>query len=154
MTRGSIRLIGVALGFGLVGCATRTPPHLWPDPVPPHPSPTPVEWTPALDACPRSEPLLPGQPAPYVVDGRATCRAVILPEARLAQLLEAEADAQLWRGVAGVCQDGRERDRRHAQVAFDGAWIVATDSSAQLRAARLSAVIGVVATAGVCAIAR
>lgn len=124
-------LLGCLLLLG--ACAARVPPHLHPDPVPPLPEPAPLAWEPAGDDCPAPAPYLPGRPAPHTEGGLATCRAVLVPEARLAELLRLEADAELWRSVAHLHHAERERERRACQAEYDRAWAGWRDAVASSR---------------------
>lgn len=123
--------------LSLTACAARVPPHLWPEPVPPLPEPAQLVWEPAGDDCPAPAPYLPGRPAPHTEGGLATCRAVLVPEARLAELLRLEADAEMWRATSELLRIERERDRRRCQAEYDQAWVAARDASAQLSSARV-----------------
>lgn len=123
--------------LSLTACAARVPPHLWPEPIPPLPVAEPLVWELAGDDCPAPIAYLPGQPAPHVEGGLVTCRAVLVPEARVAELLRLEADAEMWRATSELLRIERERDRRRCQAEYDQAWVAARDASAQLRSARI-----------------
>lgn len=139
----------------VLGCATRVPPHLFPGPILEPQPPEPIPYVVDVQDCPEEVALVAGEPAPHVdAEGVATCHAAIVPGDRYAELLLAEREAVFWRDMAWSQRLERERDQRECQAKHDQAWIAAADAQAQLRAARLSAVVGVLATAGACAAIR
>lgn len=144
------------IGFLLLACATRAPPVLFPEAPPEMVPPEAPTWQTAPDECALGQPFLPSQPPPYIVLEKgqpiATCRAQLIPETRLADLLTAESDMMYWSEMAQICAEGRARDRLYAQQQHDETWRLAYESARDLRAQRWSTgaalVLGFVVGAG------
>ena len=121
----------------LLACAARTPPQVFAGPlVAPPPLPPPVERPVAPDACPETRALLPGKPAPYTEDGIAICRAQVVPELQVYDLIE-QADAGVyWSERSQSCEAYRIADRQHAQAASDTCWSEAEYLRGELRWSR------------------
>lgn len=121
----------------LFACATRTPAAVFPVPPPAPPAaPAPVEHPVEPDACDQAAPLIPGRPAPFTVDGVAVCRAQVVPDAQVFDLLE-QADAAIyWRDRTLACEAYRAADREHAQAVADSCWGQSEHLQGELRVAR------------------
>jgi len=108
------------VGLLLPGCAGRHRPALFPVDPPAMAAPELPELPAApADDCPSVAPLLPGQAAPFQVDGSATCRGVVLPQDRAAELTRQASLAPYWLGRAEEERRGRLQDRAWCEGAVD-----------------------------------
>jgi hypothetical protein len=104
-----------------LGCAHKAP-VLFPEALPEVAPPETTTFEPVGDDCPKMA-VKPGQPFPHIdIDGNATCRAQLVPELRVYQLLDAQAHATYWSGVSSACYDARAADRRYAQTNYGVCW--------------------------------
>jgi hypothetical protein len=96
------------------------------------------------DACAQTIPLIPGEVVgpELVVDGLAACRAQVVPEHRMLELLYDERIAVYWRERAERCGFYRELDRERAEQVCGQRWEYGMDVRAELRVAR-AALVGV-----------
>jgi len=109
----------VILALLLMGCASRTAPVLFPTPLP---ALTPAEAPPIAaqaDECSLAAAYVPGRAPPFVVDGLVTCRAQVVPESQVLELVVDADAAAYWEPVARACYDARTADRLHAQSSLE-----------------------------------
>lgn len=108
------------LALLLVACLKSGGPTVYPVEQPELVTPERVELDPARDECAQVVPYLPGRPAPLLDEqGLVACRAQVVPESRLVQLLAAESLAPYWEAEARRCHEGRSRDRVWCQGVVD-----------------------------------
>jgi len=77
---------------------------------------------PEPDACPAAEAMIPGEPAPYIADGLAVCRAQVVPEAQVLGLLQQQHLAEYYEAQASICRDYRAADRAIAEDVAAQRW--------------------------------
>lgn len=130
-----------------MACKKAAPPTMWVEPLPPIEAPQ-LEPLPApsVEDCKDPANLKPGAPAPYVDDdGRATCRAQVVPPVTIAELMDAELARDFWADRAAVERGGREADRVYADQRYI---VVATERDDAVRQVRVQRVAIVVAVVG------
>ncbi len=130
--------------FFLRACAKQEPPELFAalEPLPEPPIHVqPVDYG---DACPTSVPLLPGHAMPYMVDGLAVCRAQVVPDARVLELLQGASDAEHWEKLAAISHQYRRADRAYAQASINSCRVELDYVSSELMISRASVPAGVV----------
>lgn len=104
----------------LLGCPKPVSTALYPVPMPALDQPEPFLYDRAADTCAGPEPVLTGEPMPFVVDGVATCGGILLGDDDFARCVHLEHVTEPWfRVYATECAAGRERDRAWAQAAYD-----------------------------------
>jgi hypothetical protein len=105
----------VGLLAALTGCIPKAPP-VFSAAVPEMTAPE-YEVPPATaDACPQAEPYIPGDVPPHVTDGVVSCRAQVVPEHQVIDLLHSKALAEYYEDVAGICRHYRDLDRQHCEA--------------------------------------
>ncbi len=118
------------------GCAKHAPPALFPVPLPEPSPPAAVQAPVRDDACLDAMPYLTGKSPPFVVDGLVACRAQVVPEQQVVQLVN-DADAGLfWEPVAKACYDRSAADRILAQSTVNTLWHEKEEAKADARAGR------------------
>ncbi len=124
----------------LLACAVRTPPVLYPRPVPDlvePPEPEPFEA--AADECPLQVPFDPAKPAPHLGDnGHPTCRAQLVPESKFYYLLVDADEVPYWQARAETCHTARAADRLHGQTVTDALFVEAQAHRREAQGLRLA----------------
>ena len=132
----------------LLSCAQKTPPVLFPQPLPQTAIAPAAEFEPAEDECAKSMPFKPGESNTYIDDkGFPLCRAQIVPESKVFDLLNLEAEAVYWEKVSGACYERSEADRLLAQTRFNTVWYGEKEAKLEAQTARL--VTPLAATTGI-----
>jgi len=105
----------------LAGCGHAPP--VFSMAIPEMPPPALVDLPPPEpDACPAAEAMIPGEPAPYVADGLAVCRAQVVPEAQVLDLIQQQHLAEYYEAQASICRDYRTADRAIAEDVAARRW--------------------------------
>lgn len=122
----------------LAACAAHQPPILFPTPLPDVALPETPEITISDNECDEAAPYKPGAPPPFVVDGVVMCRAQVVPESQVLELLGARALGDYWGEVGPACYERSEADRTHAQVHYAAEWDRRSLAESDARILRLS----------------
>lgn len=99
----------------LLACVPKAPPVAFPTGLPDPAPPDLVPFEAAEDECAKAAPFIPGRAPPFLDDGLAVCRAQVVPESQIVQLVQDADAAAYWRPVALACYERSEADRLHAQ---------------------------------------
>lgn len=102
-------------------CALRAPAPLFAaPPMAMDPVPASEPFIEAADACEEPTPFIPGRMAPNVdLEGYPTCRAQLVPELWLHNMLRVENERDYWEIRSLACDDARQDDRALAQGLYN-----------------------------------
>lgn len=130
----------IALVLTLVACVPRLPPPVFSVEIPEAQAPPHLEDLDELwngDTCLEAAPYIPGEPPPFTVDGRVSCRAQVVPDADVVACLHDRDLVTYWRDVADTCQTYRAVDRARCEDVAGHRWEYAQDLRGELRRARI-----------------
>lgn len=122
----------------LAACAFHQPPVLFPTPLPEVEPPVSVAIRSSADECDDAAAYKPGSPPPFVVDELVTCRAQVVPESQVLELLHASDLATYWGDVGPACYERSAADRSLAQRELDVVWLHQKAAEADARALRVA----------------
>jgi len=121
----------------LLACVRPVAPVLFPEPLADLHQPSPVLFEAADDECVQAVAFTPTRPVPYLdADGVPTCRAQLVPESQVVELMADQDAAAYWQRVAEIGHSYRAMDRAWAEQHAGACWGNERSLRAELRVQR------------------